>query len=182
MEEDYYGNVTDPDELKVLNEYYKYDKTIRGEFLIQANWVEDFVEQIISKLLIGMDKDRKEFIISLLRKVPFSMKISLLSTLMQKFLPEFKMGDSSIFNELNEIKNIRNMFAHSVMDLRKEFLNSNPRDVVQYEIKKDGKTIYKKFTKKKLKEYRDLVFKLTNDLVSIDVYLEDQLKINDSKR
>ncbi len=179
MEKEYYSDVTDREKLKVLNEYYKYDKEIRGEFLIQANWVEDFIEQIISKLLVEKnDEERRELLISILRRIQFSTKVSLLSTLMKKYLSEFKMEESDIFKELDEIKNIRNMFAHSVMDLRDEFLDSNPRDVVQYEFKKDGKTIYKKFTKKKLKECRDLVFKLTDNLVAIDVYLEEKLKKN----
>lgn len=122
------------------------------------------------------NKERREAIIALLRQVSFNTKINIFSRLVKEFLPEFDLEKDNIPKNLNQTKVIRNLFAHSRMDLRDKFLDSNPKNVVQYEITKDGKTIYKKFTKKELKEYLDLASGLTSDLVAIDVYIEKKLK------
>jgi hypothetical protein len=182
-EEEYIADVKDPNLIKILDEYYVYDKKNRGEFLIRANRIEDFLEQIIAKLLIGEDKEKEEFIILILRKIGYDVKTTLFSNLMEKFLPEWDLNKTNTLSKLSQVKKIRNIYAHSSMDLSNKFLNSNSRDMVQFEVKKDGKIELKKFTKNELENYHQISGSLMNDLIKIDVHLHDKNKKSlDSKR
>lgn len=181
--DEYYSDVTDKKTIELLNEYHAYDKKIRGEFLIKANWIEDFTEQIIAKLLIGEDKEKEEFIILILRKIPYDVKVTLFSQLMKKFTPEFDLEKLQIQSNFGIVKKIRNIYAHSVMDLSDKFLELNLKDTVQFEIKKDGKKELKRFTKKELKQNYSIAGDLITDLVSIDLHLHNKYKKNnDSER
>jgi len=179
----YYEDVTDPNLINVLYEYHTYDKKNRGEFLIRANWIEDFLEQIIAKLLIGTEKEKEEFIILMLRKIGYDVKTSLFSDLMKKFLGDWDLEKKDTLSKLAQVKKIRNIYAHSVMDLRTEFLESNSRDMVQFEVKKNGKIEYKKFAKSELDNYFNMAGNLMNDLIKIDVHLHNKFKKSvDSKK
>lgn len=104
------------------------------------------------------NQKRREFIQHFLDKAPYSKKTSILRAIIKNKFPHLLEKDKQLIEKINKIGELRNDFAHSIIEFDLDFYKQNP-----------GKILLKKFENGEIRD----------ELKSYDEIFEDQKKASD---
>lgn len=125
-----------------INRIYNLSKEIRGRFLDQAIPIEMLIDDIISWHFCPEDTRQSLFFSLVSPKLTFSTKIQILKTILQLRYPDLLKEYPKLIGEIKELKNLRNKFAHSMLDASEEFLEKGYDDRIRLIFYKKGKKKY----------------------------------------
>ncbi|HZS73822.1 MAG TPA: hypothetical protein VFA69_04885 [Candidatus Nitrosotalea sp.] len=177
--------VKDPEKIKLLDHIYKFDSLYRGKYLIMSNWVEDTIGGLISEHFIPKDKNKRDLLYSLiLINIPFNSKIRIFLQILERSYPSLNDKHSSLKQDLERIRNLRNRFAHSVLDTSDEFLEKKQYDRINLEFHKDGERKFHEITQKYIDGEISFVGRvIESSLLAISIEMKKILGISlDEKR
>lgn len=132
---------------KQLDQLYALDRHIRGSYILQTNWIENLITESIAYHFCHNDAERRNLMISLvLKSVNFSSKINMYLNLIELEYPKANVKLKEFGKRLEVIRNLRNRFAHAVIDTSDEFLKKEQTDRIRLEYYKDGKKEFQEIT------------------------------------
>lgn len=159
------------EEEKNLRKIYEFDTNVRGKYLIQANWIEFYLAEIIAMHFFPNTVEDHRYLHSIINKqVGFVGKIKTFQKMLETHYPELHEKYLKIGNLLDGVRDFRNKIAHSVLDTSEEFLKKNQFDRIRLEFNSDGKTEFYEITK-------ELIDKKLNDT---GIILQQLLEILES--
>lgn len=125
-----------------INRVYDLSKEIRGRFLDQAIPIEMLIDDIISWHFCPEETRRSLFFSLVTPKLTFSTKIKILKTILELRYPDLLKEYLKLMGEIEKIKNLRNKFAHSMLDASEEFLEKGYDDRIRLIFYKKGEKKY----------------------------------------
>jgi hypothetical protein len=165
----------------------EYEYFIRGEQMFGPSFVLEqrlrgriiynsiLLEKVIEKIIAAHSSQNKE--------VPFSRKVKILKDLLKSSYADLFDQCSWIFDIIDELREIRNEFAHSettvLIDDAVKYAQGAPIEGITLESWKNGKVEYKVIPTKKALEYMDRALALT--ILLNNIYSEIDYRISTKK-
>ncbi|TSA18822.1 MAG: hypothetical protein D4R72_01275 [Nitrosopumilales archaeon] len=161
------------DRKKQLDSLHELDVHFRGSYLIGSNWIEFLISDIITIHSFPKDVSNRLILFSnIINNDKFSMKIKNLFELLEKDYPELYSKYSELQIKLNEIRKLRNKFAHSVIDNSDEFLARKQFDRILLRAYVDGGKQFYEVTNDDIKKELAFVTKVTMSLIEIQQHIQ----------
>jgi len=154
--------------LKQVEFALKLDEKTRGSYLFQAIWIDTLLKQIIAQHFCPNDYKKQGMLIgTILNDLTLNLKIKHFLRILELY-PKIKSKHLKIKKKLENVRELRNKFAHSQLDTSAEFL-SKKADYIRLIEYKDGKKNYYNITSQiiqaKNAEIAKLHFEL-NEIIS----------------
>jgi hypothetical protein len=145
------------------------DRMVRSHILYEAIALEGMVDQVIAWHFCPNEEKHIWFSSLIFRKgeVTFSKKIEILETILKQFYPDINADMPGLVTRLQNIRKIRNEFAHSELVLDEDKLLEKVPEGIYLRSIKDGKVIEKFFRQEDMNER----VKLANNLGMFLLYL-----------
>src|SRR5215813_5579564 len=93
-----------------LNYLHELDKQLRGPYLVQAIWIEELIDDIISQHFCPEDQGRRSLLIGLIlnhRDMTFSGKIDILEKIVKRSYPGLLKDHPGLVDRLTKVRRFR---------------------------------------------------------------------------
>ena len=164
------------------------DQRIRSRIIYNSILVDNAIEKIITTHFCR-EKDEKMLFASLIFRdgqITFVQKTIILRKLLKHSYPDLSDQCDWVLNKINEIRDIRNDFAHSettvLIEDAVKHAQGHPIEGVTLEFWKDGKVVHKVISTKKALEYIDKALVLTMFLNRLHSEIENRISTNRTGR
>lgn len=150
---------------------YNLDTNYRGKFILISVWIERIIEDIISYIFFPNEDDEAKrdkmisFILS--RNLNFNTKLKVFQGLLEEDYKELFNEYDKLFKDLNDIKNFRNILAHSELDTSVKFLRKRYKDRIQLIYHETGKRELRTIKIEEFERNLNLCNKIIHDLEMI---------------
>ena len=160
------------------------DQRLRSRIIYNAILVENVIDRIIATHFCR-EADQKILFASLIFRegqVTFSRKIIILEKLLKSAYPDLHRECKWIIKKIDQIREIRNDFAHSPTEVPLEdaikHAQGNPIEGITLASLKDGKVIYKTISTKEALGHMDRALALTIFLNNLHSEIENRISTN----
>lgn len=144
---------------------HEFDSNYRGKYLIQATLIENLIDEILGYHFCPDNKINREMLIAtIVNGLTFNTKINNFLKILKNQHTKLHKSNPKLKKQLENLRDLRNKFAHSTPDFTQSFLEKKT-DYVRLTFYKNGKQetqdISFSFIRKRLAECSKMVFELT---------------------
>ena len=145
------------------------DVKIRGEFLVQAILVEQFITDIIT-LHFGDNERQRALMTAVILNgadVTFAKKIKILEKLLELEHPNVLKEYPELFEQLGKVRDFRNKLAHAAPFYPDKLLSGPRNDMIALSFFKGGRRVHQNITRSEMKSRTRDNWRIIGQLVGI---------------
>ena len=147
------------------------DQKFRGGYLYQISLIEAYLGGMIASWFFQENLEKRQALVGyIINDINFNQKIKIFFKILKNHYSELYEKYPNLSKDFEEVRNLRNILAHSRLDTSIDYLSTKPENI-RFEFYKNGRMEHHIFTseliRQKLIESNTLFVQLSEIMVGI---------------